>query len=89
VDNVAAVTDRLRKLADRGDLDRIVKRIDETAERLNGLIGDNRYDVRAIVQDLRATANNLRVLSETVKQYPAGALVGGPPEKVQLPARSR
>jgi len=35
------------------------------------------------------TADNLRTLSENIKRYPAGALVGGPPEKVQLPGRSR
>ena len=67
----------------------MVKRIDDTAERLDALIGDNQYDVRVIVQDLRVTADNLRVLSETVKRYPAGVLVGGPPDKVQLPGASR
>ncbi len=89
VDNVAAASGRLRQLADGGDVDRMVRRIDATAERLGALIGDNQYDVRVIVQDLRVTAGNLRVLSETVKRYPAGALVGGPPEKVQLPGNSR
>ena len=89
VDNVAAISARVRKLADDGDLDRMVKRIGDTAERLDALIGDNQYDVRVIVQDLRVTADNLRVLSETVKRYPAGALVGGPPDKVQLPGASR
>src|SRR5262245_6713781 len=89
VDNVAAVTGRLRKLADDGDLDRMVRRIDDTAERLDALIGNNQYDVRVIVQDLRVTADNLRVLSETVKRYPAGALIGGPPEKVQIRGNSR
>ena len=39
----------------------------------------------ATVQDLRATADNLRTLSETVKRYPAGVLVAGPPDKVALP----
>jgi paraquat-inducible protein B len=89
VDNVAAISARVRKLADNGDLDRMVKRIDDSAERLDALIGDNQYDVRVIVQDLRVTADNLRVLSESVKRYPAGALVGGPPEKVQLPGKSK
>jgi ABC-type transporter Mla subunit MlaD len=86
VDNLAVVTGTLRGLADRGDLDRTIARIDEAIERLNGLMGDNQYDVRVIVQDLRVTANNLRELSATVKRYPAGALIAGPPEKVQLPA---
>jgi ABC-type transporter Mla subunit MlaD len=89
VDNLAGITTRLRKLADDGDLDRMVTRIDATVERLDALIGDNQYDARVIVQDLRATAGNLRTLSETVKQYPAGALFGGPPEKVRLPGNSR
>jgi len=84
VDNLAVVTGSLRGLADRGDLDRTVARIDEAVERLNGLMGDNRYDVRVMVQDLRVTADNLRELSATIKQYPAGALIGGPPEKVRL-----
>ena len=89
VDNVAAISGRVRKLADDGDLDRMVKRIADTAERLDALIGDNQYDVRVIVQDLRVTADNLRALSETVKRYPAGVLLGGPPEKIQLPGSPR
>jgi phospholipid/cholesterol/gamma-HCH transport system substrate-binding protein/paraquat-inducible protein B len=89
VDNVAAFTDDLRKLAEQGELDSIVKNIDDLALRLDALIGDNQYDVRVIVQDLRVTAANLRTLSETVKRYPAGALVGGPPAKVEVPRSSK
>jgi phospholipid/cholesterol/gamma-HCH transport system substrate-binding protein len=83
--NVAVISGRLRKVADDGDLDRLVSGIDEAAERLNVLLADNQYDVRVIAQDLRVTADNLRALSETIKRYPAGVLVGGPPDKVQLP----
>jgi phospholipid/cholesterol/gamma-HCH transport system substrate-binding protein/paraquat-inducible protein B len=54
---------------------------------LDVLVGDNQYDVRAIVEDLRSTAGNLRAVSESVKRYPAGALVGGPPDKIQFPGR--
>jgi paraquat-inducible protein B len=89
VDNIGEISGQLRKLTDSGDLDRMVRRIADAADRLDGLIGDNQYDVRVMVQDLRTTANNLRVLSENIKRYPAGALVGGPPDKVQLPARSQ
>jgi ABC-type transporter Mla subunit MlaD len=87
--NAAAISGRLRKVADDGDLDRMIKGMNEAAQRLDVLLGDNQYDVRAIVQDLRVTADNLRVLSETIKRYPAGVLVGGPPEKVTLPASSQ
>ncbi|HTO61405.1 MAG TPA: MlaD family protein [Bradyrhizobium sp.] len=89
VDNAAAVSGRLRNLAESGALDRMIKHIDGTAERLDALIGDNQYDVRVIVQNLRVTADNLRVLSENLKRNPAGVLLGGPPEKIQLPGTSR
>ena len=89
LDNTAAISARVRKFAEEGDLDRMVKRVDEVAERLDGLIGDNQYDVRVIVQDLRVTSQNLRAVSEGVKRYPAGVLVGGPPERLQLPGSAR
>ena len=89
VDNTAAITGRVRKLAENGDLERMIGHIDAAAERFDGLMGENQYDVRVIVRDLRVTADNLRVLSETVKRYPAGVLLGGPPEKVQLPGNFR
>lgn len=85
VDNVAAISARLRRMADDGDLDRAIKRVGDAAERLDALIGDNQYEARVIVQDLRVTANNLRVLSEALKRNPAGILWSGPPDPVQLP----
>jgi phospholipid/cholesterol/gamma-HCH transport system substrate-binding protein/paraquat-inducible protein B len=84
--NLASASTRIDALlADDGDVDRMVTHIDETVQRLDALIGDNQYDVRVIVQDLRITADNLREFSETVKHYPAGALLAGPPDKVRLP----
>jgi phospholipid/cholesterol/gamma-HCH transport system substrate-binding protein/paraquat-inducible protein B len=88
VNNVAAISARLRKLVSSGDIDRLVKSLDATATRLSGLIGDNQFDVRVIVQDLRVTANNIRALSDSVKRNPAGVLLGGPSEKIQLPPKS-
>jgi ABC-type transporter Mla subunit MlaD len=87
--NATAISGRLRKVADDSDLEKMIKGLNDAAQRMDVLLGDNQYDVRAIVQDLRVTADNLRVLSETIKRYPAGALVGGPPEKVTLPASSQ
>lgn len=72
-------------LADGGEIDRLVKDVDQAAQRAEVLLADNQYDVRAIVQDLRTTSANLRTLSDSVKRYPAGALLAGPPDKVQLP----
>lgn len=87
LDNASALTARLRVLAASASLDRIVKNLDQTIQRIDALVGDNQYDVHVIVQDLRATSDNLRTLSETAKQYPAGIFIGGPPEKNELPWR--
>lgn len=88
IDNAAAITARLRQIAASGEFDRMVKSLGDLVQRLDGVVGDNQYDVRVIVQDLRVTADNLRTLSEALKRYPAGALIGGPPDKLQLPGKS-
>jgi len=88
VANIEAVTETLRKLADAGEFDRITKKLDDLVARLDAVVADNQYDVRVIIQDLRVTANNLRAVSESVKRYPAGALIGGPPAKVEIPKES-
>jgi len=87
LDSASARIDSL--LADGGDVDRLVKDIDQAAQRADALLGDNQYDVRAIVQDLRTTSANLRTLSDSVKRYPAGALLAGPPDKVELPRTAK
>jgi phospholipid/cholesterol/gamma-HCH transport system substrate-binding protein len=85
VDNAAAFTGRLRAIVETGRIDEIVEKLDQTIQRVDALVGDNQYDVRVIVQDLRATADNLRTVSETAKRYPAGVLIGGPPKEVHMP----
>jgi ABC-type transporter Mla subunit MlaD len=89
VDNAAVISGRVRQLTDDGELDRLVKDLDDASERLDALVADNQYDVRATVEDLRTTAGNLRALSESIRRYPAGVLVGGPPEKIQVAGHSR
>jgi phospholipid/cholesterol/gamma-HCH transport system substrate-binding protein len=88
LDNTAVLSARIRQATDDGELSRLVKDLDDASERLDVLVGDNQHDVRAIVEDLRTTAGNLRALSESIKRYPAGVLVAGPPEKIQLPGHS-
>ena len=85
LDNAAEISSRLRHLADSGELDRTIKGIDQAAQRIDVLLGDNQYDVRVIVQDLRVTADNLRVLSDTIKRDPSAAIFSKPPDKIVLP----
>ena len=86
IKNAAVVTGRLSKISEAGDIDRIVRKLDLTLQRIDALLADNQYDIRGVVQDLRVTASNLRTISENAKRYPPGLLVGGPPEKVQVPS---
>jgi hypothetical protein len=88
VDNLADVGVRMRNFAASGEMDRTVKSLDDSASRLSVMVGDNQLDLRVIVEDLRVTADNIRVLSEALKRNPTGVLVGGPPEKIQLPGKS-
>ena len=83
LDAAAARVDAL--LAENGHASQLMRHADDTVQRLDALVGDNQYDVTTLVRDLRVTADNLRTVSESVKRYPAGALVGGPPEPIQLP----
>jgi phospholipid/cholesterol/gamma-HCH transport system substrate-binding protein/paraquat-inducible protein B len=87
--NLAAISGRLRQFVDSGEIDQMGKTFDDLAQRLDAVVGDNQYDLRAIVQDLRSTADNMRTLSETLKRYPAGALIGGPPKKLHFPGESK
>ena len=85
MDNAAVFTAHLSKIAETGKIDRLVSQLDQTIQRIDTLVGNNQYDVRVIVQDLRVTASNLRSLSETAKRYPAGILFGEPPAKSDMP----
>ena len=87
--NLNTASGRIDVLLARPDIDQTLANTAAVTGRADALIGDNQYDLRVIVEDLRVTAENLRVLSEAVKRYPAGALVGGPPEKVPFPRESR
>jgi phospholipid/cholesterol/gamma-HCH transport system substrate-binding protein len=80
-----SVATHLDSLVGDPALPETLQNVDQAAQRLQIMLGDNQHDVRAAVQDLRVTAGNLRALSETIKRYPAGVLLGGPPAKVQIP----
>jgi ABC-type transporter Mla subunit MlaD len=87
--NLDSASRQLDRVLGDPALAQTVKSMDDLAQRLDAVVGDNQYDMHAIVRALHATADNLRTLSETLKRYPAGALIGGPPEKLQLPGTSQ
>ncbi len=85
LDDTQALTSRLRALAERDALARMLTNLDRTLQRIDTLVGDNQYDIQVMIEDLRVTADNLRTLSETAKRYPAGFFIGGPPKQQDLP----
>lgn len=89
LNNLAAASGRLEALLENPAINQTLANAATATDRIGVVVGDNQYDLRVTIEDLRATAANLRVLSESIKRYPAGLLVGGPPEKVPFPAASR
>ncbi|MBK1723878.1 MlaD family protein [Thiocystis violacea] len=76
---------RLKAIAEGDALARTLTNLDQTLQRVDALVGDNQYDVRVIVADLRVTAANLRALSERAKRDPAGFFIGGPRQGAEFP----
>lgn len=55
--------------------------LSQTAERTNTTTAEFERRMIPILQDLAATASNLRETSDALRAYPAGALFGGPPPR--------
>lgn len=70
--DIAAVTEQTR---------RTLERMDGLLVRVREVVDDGETDVGQILTDLRRTAENLRDLSETAREYPAAVILGAPPER--------
>lgn len=66
--NVSATADNLRAITDnlRSELPRIVRSIESAADNVGGTMGDNREDIRIIVENLRALSADLKVTSDNL-----------------------
>jgi len=71
--------DRLADAAAR--LPALIAQIDQTVRRVNSSVADVRADLAPILRDAQTTVANLRDASETLRRYPAGTLLGGPPPR--------
>jgi ABC-type transporter Mla subunit MlaD len=80
--DIAAITQRTRVLVDQPQLDQMIQSANNLLARLDGLVGATQYDARAAIEDLRISMENLRVVSESARRYPAGLLFGDPPSPV-------
>ena len=55
---------------DLADLDTVIRQARDTLAGIQGVLGDNRQDMAEMVQNLRAASENVRALSEGLKQRP-------------------
>lgn len=82
--DAAAAASRLRELAESEDLRRTVTQLGQTLQGLNRLALAQGSDIAATLDSLRRMSENMRDLSESLKEYPGQLLRGAPP-----PARER
>ena len=76
---LAAVT----RAADR--LPALITALEATTRRGGDGVADLQADLVPVLRDARAAAANLREISEALRRYPAGVLLGGPPPREGRP----
>ncbi|XPV75281.1 MAG: MlaD family protein [Desulfovibrio sp.] len=68
------------------NIERASEKMNGVLTRVNRMVAGQETNVDDILVSTRILMENLRVLSEELKRYPAGALFGDAPEKVNLEA---
>jgi len=77
--NVGAAADRFGLVATR--LQPLIAALDTTARRAGEGTADVQQALVPLLRDAQAAAANLRETTQALRQYPAGALLGGPPPR--------
>ncbi|GJM06387.1 MAG: glycerophosphoryl diester phosphodiesterase [marine bacterium B5-7] len=57
--------------------------INQTVSRANNLMADQQQSIESTIQNLSATSNNVRIVTENAKQYPSHLILGDPPKHVE------
>ena len=63
-----------------GNIPQAIATFDDTLARLDALLGRHEMDVDAVIATLKIVVDNLRQLSDSVRDNPARLLFGAPPE---------
>jgi len=81
----AQTADRLARVS--AQLPALVASLQATTERVGNLSGDTQQSMVPLLRDLQATAQNLREVSEALRQAPAQVLLASPPPRAREPVR--
>ncbi len=85
---IAATTKTAERLSEAtARLPALIASLESTVKRANNGTADLQAELVPILRDVRATAANLRDTTDTLRRYPAGSLLGGPPPREMPPAR--
>ncbi len=71
-------------LKDEGEINSLIKNIDQVSRRIDILLSDNQYDVSYIIKDLRVTAENLKIFSRYLKDNPSSLIFSKEPERLEI-----
>ncbi|HCE1486223.1 TPA: MCE family protein [Vibrio parahaemolyticus] len=84
VSSLAQISKSLNSsLKDKGDINKLIKDLDQAAVRLDVIMADNQSDINYVIKDLRVTVENLKSFSETLKNQPSSIIFSSEPEKLK------
>jgi phospholipid/cholesterol/gamma-HCH transport system substrate-binding protein/paraquat-inducible protein B len=89
VGDLAATSARLRQLAESGELDRALRNLEQLSARTDAVVGANQFEVTALIEELNASALNLRSVTESLRSNPSSLFFGAPPPIVTLPRQEK
>ncbi|TOP04892.1 glycerophosphodiester phosphodiesterase, partial [Vibrio parahaemolyticus] len=85
VSSLAQISKSLNSsLKDKGDINKLIKDLDQAAVRLDVIMSDNQSDINYVIKDLRVTVENLKSFSETLKNKPSSIIFSSEPEKLKI-----
>lgn len=76
----------LREVLAGGEIQKTLGDLQELVDKLDGTVSRSQPEISASLENLRALTGDLRELTDWMKQYPSGALLGEPPKSI-LPTR--
>jgi len=68
-------------------LPQTVAALEQTMRRIDGVTADADRDIGPLLRELRLTAENLRIITENMRQFPSQVLFGAPPPRDPAPPR--